>query len=182
MNDKPKTWKRPESILVVIHTRAARVLLMERKHPRGFWQSVTGSLEWGETARDAAIREVFEETGLDARRGLIDCHRSEIFPIIPPWRERYAPDVLVNREHAFLLPLPSGLTIRPNPAEHVACRWLPWQLAMRRASSWTNRLAIRLLAESRHWSWSPPGDMPPENWRFSRRIPIPIRNTLFLHE
>ncbi len=148
----PETWKRPESILVVIHSLGGQVLLMERCRPRGFWQSVTGSLEWGETAREAAVREVFEETGLNARRWLIDCRRSETFPIVPPWRERYAPDARVNREHAFLLPLPARWTIRLSQAEHVASRWLPWQLAMRRASSWTNRLAIRILAENRHWS------------------------------
>ncbi len=138
-------WKRPESVLVVIHTIAGQVLLMERQRPRGFWQSVTGSLEWGETPRDAALRETREETGLEAGRWLIDCHYRVTFPIVPPWRARYAPDARYNLEHLFLLPLPTRRIARLHRSEHVASRWLPWQRAMTLASSWTNRAAIRRL-------------------------------------
>ncbi len=60
-------WKRPESVLVVVHT-ADQVLLLERVRPAGFWQSVTGSLEAGETASQAAIRELGEETGFRRHR------------------------------------------------------------------------------------------------------------------
>ena len=35
--------KIPESVLVVIHTPALDVLLIERADKPGFWQSVTGS-------------------------------------------------------------------------------------------------------------------------------------------
>jgi dATP pyrophosphohydrolase len=37
--------KLPESVLVVIHTPALDVLLLERAQRPGFWQSVTGSLD-----------------------------------------------------------------------------------------------------------------------------------------
>ncbi len=43
-------FRRPESVLIVIHTDGGEFLLMERRRPPGFWQSVTGSLEWGESA------------------------------------------------------------------------------------------------------------------------------------
>ena len=46
-----RRFKRPESVLVVIYTRSRECLLLERTQPSGFWQSVTGSLRWGETAR-----------------------------------------------------------------------------------------------------------------------------------
>ena len=141
-------YKRPESVLVVIHTRSGQVLLLERRSPRGFWQSVTGSLRWDETPRQAALRELREETGLDGHRYLIDCHHSERFPIIPPWRARYAPNIHLNREHLFLLPLPSRRIVRLSPHEHIASRWLPWQRAAAWASSWTNRAAIRRLMET----------------------------------
>ena len=58
-------FRRPESVLVVIHTPRRECLLMERVFPRGFWQSVTGTLRWRETPAAAAVREVREETGLD---------------------------------------------------------------------------------------------------------------------
>ena len=37
--------KLPLSVLVVVHTAAMEVLLLERAARPGFWQSVTGSLD-----------------------------------------------------------------------------------------------------------------------------------------
>ena len=135
-------FKRPESVLVVVHTQAGEVLMLNRSHPRGFWQSVTGSLVPGETPRAAACRELSEETGLQECHRLVDMRHSVRFPIIHPWRARYAPGVHYNREHWFILRLPGRRSIRLNPAEHVAARWLPVPVAARLAASWTNRDAI----------------------------------------
>ncbi len=145
MNDE--VYKRPESVLVVIYTLQGSVLLLRRTHPPWFWQSVTGSLQWGESTRRAAAREVFEETGLKVRGNLIDAHRGRRFRIISPWRTRYAPDVRFNREHWFYLPLPVQSSIRLNAREHAGYRWLPLRQACRQVSSWTNRDAIRALSK-----------------------------------
>ncbi|HSP01262.1 MAG TPA: dihydroneopterin triphosphate diphosphatase, partial [Thioalkalivibrio sp.] len=98
------SYKRPESILVVVHTLGGEVLLLRRLNPPDFWQSVTGSLEQGESAQAAARRELYEETGLDAA-GLVDAHRQFRFTIHTAWRHRYAPDAHENLEHVFLLAL-----------------------------------------------------------------------------
>ena len=140
-----RPFKRPESVLVVVHTRAGEVLLMNRARPKGFWQSVTGSLAPGETPREAAVRELFEETGLREARRLVDWRHEARFPIIHPWRARYAPGVHYNREHWFGLELPGRRLIRLNPEEHLAARWLAIPEAARRATSWTNRDAILSL-------------------------------------
>jgi dATP pyrophosphohydrolase len=139
--DKP--FKRPESVLVLVCTQQGDVLLMERTHPHGFWQSVTGSLHWGERAPSAARRELFEETGLRASQRLVDLHDGRSFPIKPPWRKRYAPHVRRNREHWFLLELRGRQTIRLSRTEHRQYRWLPAATAMQRVASWTNRELIR---------------------------------------
>lgn len=138
-------YKRPESVLVVVYTGAGEVLMLRRTVPEGFWQSVTGSLEWGEAPRHAAERELYEETGLRSGGRLIDCNTRVRFPIVLAWRSRYAPRVRCNLEHWFRLQLPNRRLIRLDPREHREYRWLPKLRAARLASSWTNRDAILQL-------------------------------------
>ncbi len=139
-----RRFKRPESVLVLICTRDGRVLLLERTEPRGFWQSVTGSLAWGEGALSAARRELREETGFDPR-GLMDLRRGARFPIRGPWRKRYAPGVYSNREHWFVLVLDRARKPVLSPSEHRRWQWLPRARAMRLATSYTNRRAIQYV-------------------------------------
>ena len=144
-----KAYKRPESVLVVIYSVSGEVLLLERRQPAGYWQSVTGSLERGESARDAAIREVREETGLQVQESLVDCAYSNRFEIVPAWRARYAPDVNWNTEHVFRVELASTDPICINAEEHVGAEWVPAQQAAERASSHTNRTAIERYVSAR---------------------------------
>ena len=135
-------YKRPESVLVVIYTSSGEVLMLERRQPPGFWQSVTGSLQWNESARQAAIREVREETGLSVEEQLVDCGYSNRFEILPAWRSRYAPGTDWNTEHVFRVEIASIAPIQLNSVEHRRAGWLPARQAADRASSHTNRAAI----------------------------------------
>ncbi|BAL25866.1 dihydroneopterin triphosphate diphosphatase [Azoarcus sp. KH32C] len=136
-------FKRPVSVLVVIHTPSLQVLLLRRVRPPDFWQSVTGSLEPGEAPQQAALREIGEETGIAAGpEQLVDWHRSYEFVIRDEWRARYAPDVTHNTEHVFSLCVQGGQAIRLAPDEHDALVWLPFEVAATRVFSWTNREAI----------------------------------------
>ena len=137
-----RVYKRPESVLVVIYTVTGEVLLLERRQPAGYWQSVTGSLEWGESAQAAALREVREETGLDVSDVLVDCGYANRFEIIPAWRTRYAPDIQTNTEYVFRAECPHKPAVGINPAEHSRYQWLSRREALRRVSSGTNREAI----------------------------------------
>lgn len=143
-----KPYKTPISALVLIHTPDLQVLIMERADRAGFWQSVTGSVEGDETPLQAAIREVHEETGLDALQyDLQDWQTSNIYEIYPHWRHRYAPGVTENREHLFGLTLPAALPIKLAPDEHVRYEWVDWREAAKRVFSWTNVDALKRLGE-----------------------------------
>src|SRR3954467_2755863 len=121
----PPRYKIPRSVLVVIHTADLQVLMMERATWPGFWQSVTGSVDYEEEPlRETAVREVREETGLDANRYLLrDWERSQHFDIFPRHQARFGPGVRRNQEHVFSLELPGLLAIALAPAEHSAYRW-----------------------------------------------------------
>lgn len=129
----------------MIHTVGGEVVRLLRREPEGFWQSVTGSLREGETPLKAALREVREETGLDAGAGLTDSGIVNRYPIHPAWRHRYAPEVQENTEYVFSLLLPETADIRLSPGEHLECRWLPRDQAVALASSPTDQAAILAL-------------------------------------
>jgi dATP pyrophosphohydrolase len=139
-------YKLPVSVLVVIHTADLQVLLLERADRPGFWQSVTGSQDAGETLRQTARREVFEETGLEADDfELVDWRRENRYEIYLHWRARYAPGITHNTEHVFGLRLPAILPVKLAAREHLQFIWLPWRDASDQVFSWSNADAIREL-------------------------------------
>ncbi|ATX03470.1 dihydroneopterin triphosphate diphosphatase [Citrobacter freundii] len=138
------TYKQPISVLVVIYAKdTGRVLMLQRRDDPDFWQSVTGSLEEGETASQAAMREVKEEVAIDVaseQLTLIDCQRTVEFEIFSHLRHRYAPGVERNTESWFCLALPSEREIVFT--EHLTYRWVNAAEAAQLTKSWSNRQAI----------------------------------------
>jgi dATP pyrophosphohydrolase len=134
--------KRPESVLVVVYTAAGEVLVLRRRWPADFWQSVTGSLRWDEAQPIlAARRELQEETGLGTEVELISCGIINCFPILPAWQARYGA-ARENTEYVFRAVLPDRLPITLNPEEHSEYLWLPRRAAAAKVTSYTNRDAI----------------------------------------
>ena len=141
-------YKIPVSVLVVVHTPALHVLLLERADRPGFWQSVTGSQDGGETLEQTAVRELREETGVDAAcYRLLDWNQRNRYEIYQRWRHRYAPGVTHNIEHVFGLQLPAPLAVTLAPKEHLHYEWLPWREAADKVFSWSNAEAIRELPQ-----------------------------------
>jgi dATP pyrophosphohydrolase len=141
-------YKIPESVLVVIYTPSRHVLLI-RRVDAGTWQSVTGSKDflhedWAETA----VREVQEETGIDALHPqcqLQDWQLENTYDIYPAWRWRYAPEVSRNTERVFGLLVPEGTPVTLSPSEHTEWQWLNWQQAADTCFSPSNAEAILML-------------------------------------
>lgn len=141
-------YKQPISALVVIYTAALDVLLLERADYPDAWQSVTGSRDGEETLRETAIREVLEETGIDATRyQLTDWQQQNVYDIYAKWVHRYPPGTTHNTEHVFGLRLPQPVQVKVAPREHLSYRWLPWEVAAEKVFSPSNRAAILQLPE-----------------------------------
>ena len=129
-------FKQPRSVQVVIFSDAGserEYLLLKRVESMGgFWQSVTGSLEAGETHLEAAVREVREETAIVANENeLIDLALVNTFAIAPHWLVRYAPGVTHNEEVCFALEVEARvLEIALDPVEHVDFTWASYDSAI----------------------------------------------------
>lgn len=146
MMQPEKKFKQPISVLVVLHDGAGNVLLLERLDRADFWQSVTGSLEVGETPFQAALREVAEETGFRLPENqLDDCRHHIEYEIYPHWRHRYAQGVTHNTEHWFRAQIAANSV--PQLSEHRAWQWLPIVQAAERVFSPSNREAILALLD-----------------------------------
>ena len=148
----PRAPKIPESVLVVIHTDDHQVLLIERSDHPGFWQSVTGSKDSiAEDLTTTACREVAEETGIVIgsphvpSTALSNWQLSNVYPIYPHWRHRYADGVIFNTEHVFGLRVPRDIPICLEPREHLRHEWLDWRAAADRCFSPSNAEAILQL-------------------------------------
>ena len=139
--------KIPESVLVVIYTRALDVLLLERASRAGYWQSVTGSLDrLDEPVAEAARRELMEETGIAAAAGRLEAWNVvNVFEIFAEWRQRFAPGTTHNTEHVFGFRLAHRAPVVLDAREHTAQAWLPWREAAAKCFSWSNQDAIRML-------------------------------------
>jgi dihydroneopterin triphosphate diphosphatase len=143
----PRRHKIPESVLVVIHTAAGHVLLIERADKPGYWQSVTGSKDdTDEPLLQTCAREVAEETGIRAdAAAFVDWALRNVYEIYPVWRHRYAPGITHNTEHVFGLQVSRDVNITLNPREHLRYAWLPWREAADRCFSPSNAEAVLML-------------------------------------
>ncbi len=138
-------FRRPDSVLVLVHAADGSILLLRRSQPFDFWQSVTGSLKPAESHADAARRELFEETGLTDEGRLLYSGVARQFTIDPRWRNRYAPGIVENVEYEWHYSLQAARPIRLSAAEHSEYLWLPRREALDTVWSWTNRDAIGTL-------------------------------------
>jgi dihydroneopterin triphosphate diphosphatase len=140
--------KRPESVLVVILNWQCQFLLLQKKNKLLFWQSVTGSLEEGETFEAAASRELYEETGLTLQQGfLLNTHRKIPYQLYDWNRSRYAHGIEIGIEQVFYFFIPEKLMVTLSD-EHHQYRWAPLKEALPYFLSATNRKEAVKAAQS----------------------------------
>jgi len=121
-----------------------RVLLLRRSPERGgFWQQVTGRVEAGETPREAAGRELGEETGAAAE--VLSLDYVHAFALEPPAAARFGSGLRLAREHAFAARLPAGFEPRLG-GEHVEWCWFDSEQATRLLPWAGLRRAVRIAS------------------------------------
>jgi dATP pyrophosphohydrolase len=149
-----KNFKIAQSVLVVIYTPELDVLLIRRADTQDteFWQSVTGSKDaLTDSFEVTAIREVWEETGIDCAEGaslhagLQDWNLENIYDIYARWLHRYAPGTVLNVERVFGLQVPAGTPVVLSPREHTQYQWLAYLDAAAQCFSPSNAEAILML-------------------------------------
>ena len=91
---------------------------------RAIGSSRRGGLESGETAEDAALREVLEETGLSTR---VVCRLGDVRYRFSAKGSRFS-----KRVDHYLLRVIGG-NLRHNPDEHLECKWFEPARAQRLA-------------------------------------------------
>ena len=133
--------KIPESILILIYSKNKNVLLLKKSGNNELWQSVTGSLMKNEKPYDAAVRELYEETGITSNE-LVDCNKEYVFEIYEMWKHKYESDVTHNTEHVYKLLLDDKVDIKLDNGEHDSYEWLTRVKAAEKVFSHTNRQAI----------------------------------------
>ena len=120
---------RDVSVQLFRRIRVGTEFLMLRRTPErgGFWQPVTGAPLPGERDVQAAIRETWEETGLDVREALVSLGVGYVYALDPAraarWAELYGSGV--TAVHVVCFGAQVAATSRPviDPHEHDAYRW-----------------------------------------------------------
>lgn len=94
------------------------------------WQTVVGSARWGERLVQAALREVFEETGLTRLQSIMAIGYAFSFDF-EHQQSSYAPDVnrICNTVYAAEVASAKSITLSPEHSEH---RWFTYREALGR--------------------------------------------------
>jgi dihydroneopterin triphosphate diphosphatase len=71
----------PREVIVAVRRGDEFLVLHRSPHCGAFWHLVAGAEEPGESAAQAAARELLEETGLEVAEALVDLERSFAYPL-----------------------------------------------------------------------------------------------------
>ena len=136
-----------QEIVVVVRREGALLVLRRSPERLGYWSLVAGGLEPDETPREAAERELLEETGLRAEvQGLPLALSYSLLDDPAAIRARYAPGVETVTVHPFVAEAPAGWEPALD-AEHDLHRWCDLDAAVALLPYETTRRTVRAAAQ-----------------------------------
>ncbi|HXU44080.1 MAG TPA: NUDIX hydrolase [Thermoanaerobaculia bacterium] len=116
-----------------------RVLLISTRNGRR-WQLPKGHIEEGETAEQAAVREVREETGVTGRI-------LAALPGVEYWYVERGQARIHKKVDYYLLDYVSGTTDGYDPTEVSGASWFPWDEGIARLSFDNERQVVSTARE-----------------------------------
>lgn len=141
-------YRRPYEVAIVVHRPGPHgpeyLVLLRSPENQGYWHLVAGGVEWGEEPAAAAVRELAEETGLEAPVHALPLDLSyELADEPEPLRRRFPPGTKRVQVGWFRAEAPPGWEPVLDD-EHVDLRWCS-QRAARELLHWPEpREAVRV--------------------------------------
>jgi 8-oxo-dGTP pyrophosphatase MutT (NUDIX family) len=122
---------------VVVRRAAAgyEICLVSDGH---YWGLPKGLIEPGETPETAALREISEETGI---AWSVLALRAPLPPADYVYRRPNHGALVFKRVHHFVVEVPEGTELHPDPAEIAEAAWLDFDAARTRLS-FRNTIAV----------------------------------------
>ncbi|MBO4699138.1 NUDIX domain-containing protein [bacterium] len=117
-----------QNAAAVIENSQGLILACERRKIRGAWQVPQGGIDEGETAEEAVLREVMEETGIDSKFLEIVGRSSKVsylFPRHVRWKSGKGNFDGQEQIYFHLKIADSGWTLADETDEFVAFEWIP---------------------------------------------------------
>lgn len=137
------TSRAPYQVLVIVFRQNRGVLeyLLLKRADSAVWQWVAGGGEAGETPKEAAIREMREETGISAC-DLISLDSETRIPVVDVTGSfTWGREVLVIPEYAFACEVAHDACISLS-SEHTSFEWLTYEEAASRLNWDSNKTAL----------------------------------------
>jgi len=131
-------------VKVVLHDNERFLLLKRLRSAGGFWQPVTGVIEDGESAREAAVREVLEETGFASNPSSLGFEQS--FLISPEFLDSKRVQPIFADETCFVARIGRGVEITLDQEEHEDYGWFTLDEAVKMLKWSDDREALERVA------------------------------------
>jgi lipoyl(octanoyl) transferase len=114
----------PDEVAIFVTRRRRAEILVVHRSPElgGYWHTIAGAVEAGETFAEAAARELQEETGLATPVHATGDFHYPLAEEPPERRKLYEPGVTAVHVHCFVTDAPDGWEPTLDD-EHVEYRW-----------------------------------------------------------